>query len=92
MPLQKTKTKKCTRCKKTKLLNEHFPHNRSAKDGYNSTCSVCMRALNKQWRLKNPEKNREKNRRWNEANTEWRKQYEREYRSRKRMLIRSKAR
>ncbi|MFZ0513884.1 MAG: hypothetical protein WAM14_19920 [Candidatus Nitrosopolaris sp.] len=85
MPLQKTK--KCTRCKKTKLLNEHFPHNRNTKDGYNSICKLCMCVLNKRWRLANVDKNRTKNKRWYDNNYEWRKKYQKEYREKKRAMI-----
>ena len=45
--------KSCSGCKETKSYKEFFRH-RGTKDGYQSHCGDCHRAMSRQWRVKNP--------------------------------------
>lgn len=49
--------KKCTRCKKVKMLTEFVKH-KFYKDGHYSRCKTCTRELEKTWRQNNQDKKR----------------------------------
>lgn len=50
-----SKYKKCTKCKRTKLL-ERFPDDKRCKDGKDSWCNACYAKYHKKYRKENPKK------------------------------------
>jgi hypothetical protein len=72
-------TKRCSKCKKEKLLDEFFnasrvfKNPRVNKDGKNTVCKKCVYERIAVNRLKNPEKYRELGRDWTKQNPERRK-------------------
>ena len=61
--------KTCTKCGIEKDVN-HFSKCKSAKDGLQSYCKVCVKEINNKWREANPEKAKEGAKKWYEANQE----------------------
>lgn len=77
-------TKKCSRCKEVKSLDE-FVKAKSTKDGFYASCKKCGRARYKQYYLNNKEKVIQHTKQYRKNNIEkmkeWQKEYGREYRT-----------
>ena len=58
-----TQTKTCTKCHKTKPLEE-FSRGPNCKDGYQTHCKACKSAYSRRWRVGRREKTRVYNSQW----------------------------
>lgn len=61
--------KRCRRCGNTKPLSD-FHKSARYKDGRRPYCKECIRAENREWKARNPERAAQHRRKWHEANRE----------------------
>lgn len=64
-----TLTKVCTKCNKTKPLDE-FHRNKNSKDGRVCHCKPCVKVSSAVWAAANPERRKATDKAWSDANSE----------------------
>jgi hypothetical protein len=77
-PIISTELKKCSRCKKIKLISS-FYIDKSKKCNLSSRCKICIIESSTNWRKKNPEKRRSIVKKWDDNNKYKKKIYTKYY-------------